>query len=144
MGLHIVSYRCVLGWGCCGSALSSEWVQSSHLQSALLEVQHDEVHNPSHYLVPLGSCDFHSRGTRGTVPVGTPLGPSRQRRAAKPGCAAESQDMGEITPMRGGVGEKVTFRTILATEGPSKEARLGFPIWQRKGGEEKVAQAKKG
>lgn len=40
--------------------------------------------------------------------------------------------------------KKVTFVTILTTEGPSKEARLGFPIWQRKGGEEKVAQAKKG
>lgn len=39
--------------------------------------------------------------------------------------------------------EKVTLVTILATEGPSKEARLGFPIWQRKGGEENVGQAKK-
>lgn len=37
----------------------------------------------------------------------------------------------------------MTFVAILATEGPSKEARLGFPIWQRKGGEEKVGQAKK-
>lgn len=33
--------------------------------------------------------------------------------------------------------KKVTFVTILTTEGPSKEARLGFPIWQRKGGEER-------
>lgn len=40
MGLHIVSYGCVWNWGC-SSALGSEWVQSSHLQSALLEVQHD-------------------------------------------------------------------------------------------------------
>lgn len=72
--------------------------------------------------------------------MGTPLGSSRQCKVAKPGCAAESQDTGEITPMGG---KKVTFRTILATEGPSKEARLGFPIWQRKR-EEKVAQAKKG
>ena len=36
------------------------------------------------------------------------------------------------------------FGTILATEGPSKEARLGFPAWQKERGEEKAAQAKKG
>lgn len=32
----------------------------------------------------------------------------------------------------------------MAPEGPSEESRLGFPTWQREGGEEKVAQAKKG
>lgn len=115
-------------------------VQSSHLQSALMEVQHDEVHNPSHYLVPLGGCDCHSRGTRGTAPVRTPLGPSRQCKAAKLGCAAEpGHGRNDLHGWK-----KVTFRTILVTEGHSKETRIGFSIWQRKGGEEKVAQVKKG
>lgn len=39
-------------------------------------------------------------------------------------CSLEPRNVGEITPMGG---KKVTFGTILATEGPSKESSLGFP-----------------
>ena len=91
--------------------------------------------------------------------MGAPLGPSRQRRAAKPGqdlCCFSPITSSSLLPsqavqLRARAGgrndshgwKKVTFGTILATEGPGKEARLGFPTWQKEG-EEKVAQAKKG
>lgn len=69
----------------------------AELPSPVMEVEHDEVHNPSHCLVPLSGCDFHSRGTRGTAPVGAPDSAELPSQDS----AAESQDMGEMTPMGG-------------------------------------------
>lgn len=88
--------------------------------------------------------------------MGASLGPSRQCRAAKPGqdlcCFSPRPDFlqSQAMQLRARAGgrnyphgwKKVMFDTILATEGPSKKARLGFPTWQRDRGE-KMAQFKK-
>lgn len=42
-------------------------MQNSHLQSALMEVQHDEVHNPSHYLVSLAAVIATAEGQEGQL-----------------------------------------------------------------------------